>query len=129
MQLFNPYYVRVTQVLNAIGCTPSLMPMVGFKLLDLRCMKDQTNQNRNEDDSANNKKEWKRLLNKEGENRSMLLSDKTASSAREADEPAPSTAPASLPTTTLTISPTPEVPIAAPRAAQHLPPSSSIQNP
>ena len=40
MHLFTPDYVRVTQVLNAIGCNPSLMPMAGFKLLELRCMKD-----------------------------------------------------------------------------------------
>ena len=56
-KLFTPDYGRVTQVLNGIGCSPSLMPMVGFKLLGLRCIKDQNNQNRNADDSVNDEKE------------------------------------------------------------------------
>ena len=78
-QLFNPDYGRVAQVLNVIGCSPSLMPMVGFKLFGIRCMKEQNNRNRNVEDSANDKKEWNSLLNEEGEKRSMLLHDSAKS--------------------------------------------------
>ena len=75
-------------------------------------MKEQNNRNNTNGDSVNDEKEWKRLLNEEGENRSMLLSGKPAGG------PVLSAAPAAPPIATPTAALTAAVPSAAPTAAR-----------